>query len=370
MRGWIYRNVIFSFPTIFGGGDYIVTLYFHPWQYLVRGWIYRDIIFSLLTIFGAGVIISWHYIFTPHNIWSGVIISWHNILIPDNIWSGGDYIVTSYFHSWQYFMKGWLCRDMIFSLLAIFGEGVIISWHIFTPDNIWWGGDYIVTSYFHPWQYLVRGWLYRDTIFSPLTIFGAGVIVSWHHIFTSDLTIFCEGVIISWHDILSPDNIWSGCDYIVTLYFRSWLYLARGWLYRDIIFSLLTIFGEGWLYRDIFSLLKTFGEGVIISWHIFTPEDIWWGGDYIVTLQYHFWHFPRIWHWRWLYLNIFTIQIWLCSDTRVLLFISIYSSHETWGLKWLYLSMIPSLLLKLSVLVDMLMDCINSLWWTKICKKS
>ena len=153
MRGWIYRNVIFSFPTIFGGGDDIVTLYFHPWQYLVRGWIYRDIIFSLLTIFREGVIISWHYIFTP-----------------DNIWSGGDSIVTLYFHSWQYLVRGWLYRDIIFSLLAIFGQGVIILWHyIFTPDNIWWGGDYIVT-YFHSWRYLVRGWLYRDITISFLTL--------------------------------------------------------------------------------------------------------------------------------------------------------------------------------------------------------
>ena len=115
---WIYGNVIFSFPAIFGGGDYIVTLYFHPWQYLMRGWIYRDI-FSLQTIFGEG----------------------------------GDYIVTLCFHPWQYLVRGWLYhdiifslliilvrgwlyRDIIFSLLAIFGEGVNISWHIFTPDNI------------------------------------------------------------------------------------------------------------------------------------------------------------------------------------------------------------------------------------------
>ena len=161
MRGWIYRNVIFSFPTIFGGGDYIMTLYFHPWQYLVRGWIYRDIIFLLLTIFDAGVIISWHYIFTP-----------------DNIWSGGDYIVTQYSHPWQYLVRRWLYRDIIFSLLTIFHEGVIISWHdILTPGNIWWGGDYILT-HFHSWQYLVRVWLYRDIIFSLLAIFGQGVIIS------------------------------------------------------------------------------------------------------------------------------------------------------------------------------------------------
>ena len=139
--------------------DLPCSLYFHSWQYLVRGWLYRDIIFSLLTIFGQGVIISWHYIFTP-----------------GNIWSGGDYIVTLYFHSWQYLVRGWLYHDTLFSPLTIFGQGVIISWHhIFSPGNIWWGDDYIVTLYFHSWQYLVRGWLYRD-IFSLLKIFGKGLL--------------------------------------------------------------------------------------------------------------------------------------------------------------------------------------------------
>ena len=204
-EGWIYCNVIFLFPTIFGGGDYIVTLYFHPWLYLVRGWIYCYIIFSLLTIFG-----------------SGVIISWHNILTPYNIWWGGDYIVTLYFHSWQYLVRGWLYCDTIFSAR----------------------------------QYFMRGWSYRDIIFSLLTIFGQGVIISWHHIFTSDN--------ISW-----------GGDYIVIWYSHPWQYLVRGWLYRDMIFSLLAIFGQWWLYHDIiFSLLAIFGEGVIISWHIFTPDNI------------------------------------------------------------------------------------------------
>ena len=234
----------------------------------MRGWLYRDIIFSLLAIFGEGVIISWHHIFTHDNIGEGVIISWHYIFTPDNIlWGGdmiflpltilsqgGDYIVTLYFRSWQYLVRGWIYRDIIFSLLIIFGEGVIISWHYnFTPGNIWWGDDYIVTLHFHSWQYLVRGWWYRD-IFSLLKIFGEGVNISWHYIFT-------------------PDNIWWGGDYIVTLYFHSWQYLVRGWLYCDITFSLLTIFGQG----------------VMISWHIFTTEDIWWGGEYIVTLYFHSW---------------------------------------------------------------------------------
>ena len=254
MRGWIYRNVIyiFSFPTIFGGGEYIVTLYFHPWQYLVRGWIYRDIIFSLLTIFGEG----------------------------------GDYIVTLYFHSWQYLVRGWLYRDIIFSLLAIF---------------------------------LVRGCLYRDMIFSPLTIFG-------------------HGVIISWHDIFTPDNIWWEGDYIVTSYFHSWQYLVRGWWYRDIIFSLLTIFGEG----------------VIMSWHyIIVPDTTLESGtgvDYIWIFSLSKFDSAGITGFYYSYPYIHPMKLG--------------------GLKWLCLSMIPSLLLKLSVLVGMLMDCINSLWWTKICKKS
>ena len=222
MRGWIYRNVIFSLPTIFRGGDYIVTVYFHPWQYLVRGWLYRDIIFSPLTIFNEGVNILWHYIFTP-----------------DNIWSGGDYIVTLYFHPWQYLVRGWIYHDIIFSLLTIIGGGWLYRDIIFSLiGNIWWGG-----------------WLYRDIIFSLLTIFGEGVNISWHYIFT-------------------PDNIWWWGDYIVTLYFHPWQYLVRGWIYRDIIFSLLTIFGEG----------------VNISWHyIFTSDNIWCGGDYIVTLYFHCW---------------------------------------------------------------------------------
>ena len=69
-------------------------------------------------------------------------------------------------------MRGWIYRDIIVSLLAIFGEGMIILWHYsFTPDNIWWGGDYIVT-YFHSWKYLVRG-----------------VIISWHYNIISDTTL-------------------------------------------------------------------------------------------------------------------------------------------------------------------------------------
>ena len=48
--------------------------------------------------------------------------------------------MTLYFHSWQYLVRGWLYHDINFSLLKIFGEGVIISWHLECGtggDNIW-----------------------------------------------------------------------------------------------------------------------------------------------------------------------------------------------------------------------------------------
>ena len=269
VRGWLYRDIIFSPLTIFSEGVNI------SWHYIFthdNNW--------------WGVIISWHYIFTHWQyLVRGVIISWHYIFTPDNIWLGGEYIVTLYFHSWQYLVMGWLYRDIIFSPLTISSEGVNISWHyIFTPDNIWWGGEYIVTLYFHFWQYLVRGWLYRDIIFSLLTIIGQGVIISWHNILTPDNIKLGGDYIVpsyfhSWQYfvrgwlycdmIFSPLTIFGqGGDYIVTLYLHSWQYLVRGWLYCDIIFSLLTISGEGviisftyfhswrylvrgWLYRDI-----------------------------------------------------------------------------------------------------------------------
>ena len=219
-RESLYCGTIYPPHSLVPGvrGDNVVTLYFHSPQYLVRGWLYPDI-FSFPTIFGEGVIILWPYIFTRDNI----------------LWVD-DYIVTLHFHSWQHLVRAWLQHNIIFLVPTIFGEGVIISWrYIFTPDNIWGGGDYIVTLHFHSWQYLVRVWLYHD-ILPPLTIFGEGVIISWHYIFI-------------------PENIWWGGDYIMTLYFHSWQYLVRGWLYRHLLFSLLTIFGEG--------------------------------GDYIVTLRFH-----------------------------------------------------------------------------------
>ena len=177
----------------------------------------------------------------------------------------------------------------------------------------------IMPRYIHPhslvpWERLYHASVYQTLIiFSSLTIFGEGVIISWHHIFIPD--DIGEVVIISWHYIFTPDNIWWGGDYIVTLYFHSWQHLVRG----DYI---VTLYFHSWKYLVRGWLLSYFH-----SWRYLMRSD------YIVTLHYHSWHYPRIWHWRWLYLTIFTIQIWLCSDTRVLLFISVYSLHDTWEVK-------------------------------------
>ena len=178
-----------------------------PWEWLYCGTIYPP---PLSSSRGEGGI-PWHFIFIPHNIWWGgdyIVTYFHS---PQYL-VRGDYIVTLHFHSCQHLVRGWLHRNIIFSVPTIFGGGGgIISWYyIFTPDNIWWGGDYIVTLYFHSWQYLVRGGLY-----------------------------------------------------IVTLHFHSWQYLVRGRLYPDLIFSLLTIFGEGVIISWPW-LLTIFGKGGII----------------------------------------------------------------------------------------------------------
>ena len=138
-------------------------------------------------------------------------------------------------------MRGWIYRDIIFSLLMIFGEGVIISWHyIFTPCNIWWGGDYIVTLYFHSWQYFVRGWLYRD-IFSLLKIFGEGVIISWHYNIISDTTLeYGTGGDYIWMFSLSKFD-----SAVIPGFYYSYPYIhpmklgRLKWLYLSMIPSLL-----------------------------------------------------------------------------------------------------------------------------------
>ena len=193
---------------------------------------------------------------------------------------------------WQYSVRGWLYRDIIFSLLTIFGQGVIISWHyIFTPDHIWWGGDYIVT------------------FFTPEDIWWGGdyiAILQYHF----------------WHSLLWRHNGRDSIsnhqphDCLLSRSFRRrskktsklrvtglWAPLnspPKGQWRGALMFSLICIWMNGWVnnrepgylrrYCAHYDVTVIFGEGVIISWHIFTPEDIWWGGDYIVTLQYHFWH--------------------------------------------------------------------------------
>ena len=197
--GWIYRNLIFSFPTIFGRGDYIVTAYFHPDSIWSGGDYIMTIIFSLLTILVRG----WLY--------RDIILSLLIILVR------GDYIVTWYSHPWQYLVRGWFYRDIIFSLLAIFGQAVIISWHyIFSPDIISWhysiisdttlesgtGGDYI--------------WIFSLSKFVCAMI-PVSLLISIY----SPHETWGVGVIIFKHDTLFADETWCFGEYVNGLYQQS-----------------------------------------------------------------------------------------------------------------------------------------------------
>ena len=185
--------------------------YIHPHSLVPQEWLYHATIYPPPLSSSMGVIMLCHDISTPtlkfHGTGSNILCnsmstplsscvtrswSWH-IFTPDNIWGGGDYIAKIYSYSQQYL--------------------IIISWHyFFTSDNIRRGCDCIVTLCFHSWQYFFWGVQYLG---------GGG----WG----------CDYIC---HYIFTTNNIWGGGDYIVTLYFHSRQYLGRGWLYRDIIFSL------------------------------------------------------------------------------------------------------------------------------------
>ena len=185
------------------------------------------------------------YIHSSQNL--GLIILWFYIFTPDKIWWGGDYMITLYF----------------------------------SANNIWWRGDHIVTLHFHTRQYLAMGLLYRDIIFSLSTIIGEWWL--YRDIIFSTPIIFCEGVIILWHYIFTPDH-WNGNVFILmkfsSLAALKVVKMTTSSAASDENFVKMTTFSFQWHW--------IFGEGVIMSWHyIFTPDNISWGSDYIMTLYYH-----------------------------------------------------------------------------------
>ena len=119
-------------------GVNIMPRYIHhhqvPWQ-----WLHYDKIYPLPLSSSMGVIILCDSISTHQLYFLCQLL--HYIFTTDNIWWGGDYIILLYFHPWEYLVRVWLCHDI----------------DILTVDNIWWWGDYVMTIYFHSWQYLVRG---------------------------------------------------------------------------------------------------------------------------------------------------------------------------------------------------------------------
>ena len=112
-----------------------------------------------------------------------IIILCYDTYAPTLYFLGSEYIMPRYIH--RHSLVPWerLSYATIYPPPISISMGIIIScYSMSTPpysckgvtryDNIWWGGDYIVTLYFHSWQYLGGGG-------------GGGVIISWHYIFTS-----------------------------------------------------------------------------------------------------------------------------------------------------------------------------------------
>ena len=146
----------------------ILTLYFHSRQYVERGWLYRDIIFSLPTMFGEGVIISWNYIITPNNIWEGA--DYHYI---DVIMSAMASKITSLTIAYSIVYSGAHQGKYQSSASLTFVRGIHRS-PMNSPYKV------PVMRKMFPFDDIT---MYHDIIPSLLTIFGEGVIISWHYIF-------------------------------------------------------------------------------------------------------------------------------------------------------------------------------------------
>ena len=140
-----------------------------------------------------------------------------------------------YIHPHSLVPREWLYHAMIYQPPLSSSMGVIISCHdTSTPTLKFHGSDYVVPRYIHPHSQVPWEWLCRATIYPPPLSSSMGLeviyyatvckllclVVSQDHdldIF-SLLTIFGEGVIISWKYILTPNNIWGGSNYIMTLF--------------------------------------------------------------------------------------------------------------------------------------------------------
>ena len=188
-------------------------------------------------------------------------------------------------------------------------------------------------------------------IFTPYRI-RSGVIKSQHNIFTSHK--IWRWVIISWiyiyiyiyEYIFSPDQIWSGNDYMVTLYFHSKQSVVWWLSYHDIIFSLPTeivIPGQNYVYVCCVSCC-VWGNGMCVC--VFGGGG---GGGGIATIDFHSQQ-NLVWGW-WFYCDIFyyrqnVVCGWWYRDIVFLLqtkfgvgvIISWHhiSTHENIGVGWLY----------------------------------
>ena len=167
--------------------------YIQPYSLVPWEWLYYAMIYSPHCLIPQ----EWLYYATiyppPLSSSTGVIILCHDISTPILKLHGSDYITPRYIHPHSLVPREWLyhatiyppplsssmgvimsCHDISTPTLKFHGTGNNIlcntmstplsscvtrswSWHIFTPDNIWGGGDYIMKIYSYSQQYLGRG---------------------------------------------------------------------------------------------------------------------------------------------------------------------------------------------------------------------
>ena len=116
----LYYHFIHQNSSIFKGNTKILHI--------------EDITFSVPTKFGEGVIITWHYIFTPQNIWWVVIISWHYFFTLLEFGTGVDYISINSlptFDSAEWRYEGQRVIDSVKRLLTV-KVYLIIKWYMRT----------------------------------------------------------------------------------------------------------------------------------------------------------------------------------------------------------------------------------------------
>ena len=221
----------------------------------------------------------------------GVIILCHDISTPTLKFHGSDYIMPRYIHPHSLVPREWLYHATIYPPPLSSSTGVIISCHdISTPILKFHGSDYIVSRYIHPHSLVPREWLYHATIYiHPHSL----VPREWlYHarIYPPPLSS-SMGVIISCQDISPPPPPPPPPPHTHT-HTHTHTQVPWEWLYRATIYPPHS--QVPWEQYVLCNSMSTPLFGCVTrswSWHIFTPDNNWGGGDYIVKMYSYSQHY-------------------------------------------------------------------------------